>query len=272
MPIQNGVLYISSDLQCSSSNRLKASVDSADTTFEGKLFQSSTTRTDKVFWRAIFVAFVFASLCWWLFRFVRLGANVNTSSFFKLTFPVMILYVMIMSPLLRRCCSEGSFSFRNLSSYVKELSPGTPLVALRWTLSTSSVSPLWSFPHMMLQYSRWGLTRDLKKRGNISLSRTVKDFLMTPSDELISFYVFTGLSIGYLAEEWKVSHQQLIYLGQQQYLRHNSIWVSVGISGCERVQIDPVPAGRILEGSQLVDVQAGAPAILQQFFFILKIL
>ena len=66
--------------------------------------------------------------------------NLKKASLSKFVFPVINLYVKIMSPRLLLCTREGSSKARSLSSFGNVC--WTSLVAPRWTFSTRSMSPL----------------------------------------------------------------------------------------------------------------------------------
>ena len=127
-----------SSFQWSSSLFLNAFVVFADTTSLGSAFQSETTRFENALRLVDFVHFFFANLWWWLRYELLDSLKISVGAMF--TLPDMILYVMIMSPLLLRCCIDGKSSWRSRWPYGKLLSSGTSFVALLWMRSTDFLS------------------------------------------------------------------------------------------------------------------------------------
>ncbi len=75
----------------------------------------------------------------------------------------------------------GSFRNFNLCSYDIFSNPGISLVALLWIASITIESFLYRGLQTVLQYSNPGLMIDLNSNGRVSLSKYVKEALMSPS-------------------------------------------------------------------------------------------
>src|SRR6218665_3830230 len=97
------------------------------------------------------------------------------------SFPVIILYASIGSPLVLLFSKFVNPHLINLSSYVSFPSPHTILVALLCICSSVSMSCLKYGLQICTQYSKRGLTSDLYSLGTTSCSLLTIVLLVIPS-------------------------------------------------------------------------------------------
>ena len=146
-----------------SSLALKELREGALTTSAGREFQSVT-----ILWLKICPLRLV--LCRGLFSFSSWHLVVDSASWKKvsgsiLSFWYMILYTCIISPLLLRYSSDGSFRVLSLSMYGCCLKEVIILVALFCTLSTALISVMYLGDQTVFPYSRSGRTRPLYSKA-----------------------------------------------------------------------------------------------------------
>ena len=89
-------------------------------------------------------------------------------------YPIILVYYLIH---FDDVCSHSTVfqswepHFFSLTSYVRLDIELTIFVALLWVFSRIIASFLYIGDHTVVKYSKWGLTKDLKRAKNISLSK-----------------------------------------------------------------------------------------------------
>ncbi len=127
-------------VQAASRRRLNTSSDGESTTCCGSLFHGETTLTANEFARDVRNAVGFRRVSECPLR-LQGGLRVNNFDGSMRTFPFGILNIQIRSPRKRRLFIEKRPRMASRTSYGKNLSDGTSLVAMRWTFSIFVMSP-----------------------------------------------------------------------------------------------------------------------------------